>query len=292
MPASSSLTYRAKSDASSGSSSPEEHSPQPYQNEIVSQGTTIMEPLYRPREMADDLDMKLLWFWTSHGYRFFSIKGGRSSIVDNVLQVKFVQHAFQSPFLMHCLMAVSASHLRNLGQPVPAHRAISYSTKAFESYRTAIEAAKPEDFPALIATSLLMVAVSSQMFRETDRKPLHIFDWIQVWRGIGLIIDVVSPKALQESGMAVLFHRPRVDLKKASTHIPNNLLSMVESIGPGDADEEYKEVYHDMLKYLGSLYQELKEYGFNPILDLRIIIFYSAYQLFLMSRGLTNLASL
>lgn len=243
----------------------------------TTRSTVISEPLFRPREVRDNIDMKMLWFFTTHGYHFFSIQSGRSTVVDNILQVKFVQYAFESPFLMDCLMAVSSLHLQSIHQPIPPQRALAYRAKAFEGYRKAIENADPQDFPALIATSFLMIAVSSQMFREPDGKPLYIIDWMQVWRGIGLIVEIVSPRVLQESGMAVLFYRPPVDLKKASLYIPNNLLSMVASIQPGDTDDGHQQIYSDMLKYLGSLYQELIEHGFNPILDLRIFSFFSEY---------------
>ncbi|KAI1766838.1 hypothetical protein GGR53DRAFT_484573 [Hypoxylon sp. FL1150] len=235
----------------------------------------VSEPLYRPHQLGDNTDMRMLWFFTTQGYHFFSIQTGRSTIVDHVLQVKLVQYAFESPFLMDCLMAVSSLHLQSVHQPIPPQRALAYRAKAFEGYRRAIENADPHDFPALIGASLLMIAVSSQMFREPDGKPLYIIDWMKVWRGIGLIVEIVSPRALQDSGMAVLFYRPPVNLGKASAYIPNNLLFMVASIQAGDADNGHKQTYYDMLKYLGSLYQELKDHGFNPILDLRIVSFFT-----------------
>ncbi|KAL7624523.1 hypothetical protein AAE478_006088 [Parahypoxylon ruwenzoriense] len=246
-------------------------------DEPVSHSMVVAEPLFRPRELTDALDMKMLWFYATQGFQFFSIQSGRSALVDHVLQVKVVQHAFQSPFLMDCLMAVSSLHLQSINQPIPTHRAASYSLRAFKGYRNAIESANPSDFPALIACSLLMIAVSSQMFRDPQGKPLYIIDWMQVWRGIGLIVEIVSPVVLQESGMAVLFYRPPVDLEKATTYIPNNLLFMITSIRPGDADYGHQQTYYDMLKYLGSLYQEIREHGFNPIFNLRIITFFNVW---------------
>ncbi|KAI5854534.1 hypothetical protein GGS23DRAFT_608276 [Durotheca rogersii] len=238
-------------------------------------GTVVAEPLFRPRQLVDALDMKMLWFYTTWGFHYFSIQTGRSAAVDHVLQVKVVEHAFRSPFLMDCLMAVSSLHLRSMNQPIQAHRTANYCARAFEGYRNAIEAANPADYPALIACSLLIVVVSSQAFRDPEGKSLYIIDWMQVWRGIGLIFEIVSPAALQESGMAVLFYRPPVDLEKATGYIPNNLLFMIASIRPGDADYGHEQTYYDMLKYLGSLYQEMREHGFNPILDLRVITFFT-----------------
>ncbi|KAI1381324.1 hypothetical protein F4677DRAFT_122077 [Hypoxylon crocopeplum] len=254
-PTSTSSTTRSKTDSVSPSPGP---SLQSY-HESNPMGMVLVEPQFRPRGATDAIDMKMLWFYTTQGYHFFSIQSGRSAVVDHVLQVKVVQHAFQSPFLMDCLMAVSSLQLQNMNQPIPPQRAAQYCAKAFEGYRTAIETANPRDFPALIACSLLMVAVSSEMFRDPAGKPLYIVDWMQVWHGISLIVAIVSPQVLQESGMAVLFYRPPVDLEKASSYIPNNLLFMVASIKPGDADEEHQQTYYDMLKYLGTLYQEIRE---------------------------------
>ncbi|KAI2617468.1 hypothetical protein GGR54DRAFT_208201 [Hypoxylon sp. NC1633] len=270
-PPSTSLVTRPKTDSVTSSLGTSPRADHEYDD-----GTFVVaEPLFRPREMTDELDMKMLWFYTTQGFHSFSIQSGRSSIVDHVLQVKVVEHAFQSPFLMDCLMATSSMELQAMNQKIPFQRAVSYRARAFEGYRSAIERAEPRDFPALLACSLLMIAASSEMFRDTESKRLYIIDWMLVWRGIGLIVEIVSPPVLEESGMAVLFYRPPVDLERAATYIPNNLLFMVASIKAGDTDEEYKEVYYDMLKYLGSLYQELREHGFNAILDLRIITFFT-----------------
>lgn len=269
-------TSKVLTSSKSANAPPPGSSPRPF-HECDLPSIVIAEPLFRPCQVSDATDMKMLWFYTTVGYQFFSIQTGRSNLVDDILKVKIVQHAFESPFLMDSLMAVSAMHLQNLDQPIPARRALNYRAKAFEGYRTAIEAANPQDFPALIANSLLMIALSSQMFRDPDGKPLYIVDWMQVWRGIGLIVEMVSPQVLQQSGLAVLFYRPPVDLEKAAAYIPNNLLFMIASIKPGDGDEDHQQTYYDMLKYLGSLYQELKEHGFNSILDLRIITFFSTY---------------
>ncbi|CAJ2510744.1 Uu.00g063690.m01.CDS01 [Anthostomella pinea] len=233
----------------------------------------ISEPLFRPGEMSDSMDMKMLWFYTTQTYHSFSIETGHSQVVDHVLKVRIVEHAFKSPFLMDCLMALSSLHLQTLNQVVPTRRAAAYRARAFEGYRNAIEAARPADFPALLACSLLMCALSSQMFREDDAKPLYIIDWMAVWRGIALIIDIISPMSIQQSGMSVLFVRPPIDLEKCTQYIPNNLLFMITSIKPDDPDYEHQKVYYEYLRYLGSLYMELTVHGFSPIMDLRVITF-------------------
>lgn len=234
----------------------------------------LTEPLFIPAPVTDDVDMRMLWFYTIEAYHSISIESGRSETIDKVLKVKIMEHAFQSPFLMNSVLGLAALNLEHLGQPVPQWKLASYQARAFEGYRTAIEQAKPADYPALLACSLMMCALSSQMFREEEKKKLYIVEWMAVWRGIGLIIEIISPQAVQDSGLAMLFYRPPIDLEKAAKHVPNNILFMVTSISPGDSDYEHQQTYYEVLKYLGSLYMELN-HGFGPILDLKVITFFT-----------------
>ncbi|KAI0389693.1 hypothetical protein F5Y17DRAFT_111013 [Xylariaceae sp. FL0594] len=237
--------------------------------------SVVSEPLFLPEQASDVIDLKMLWFYTTYSFQSFSVQSGRSAAVDYALKIKIVEYAFRSPFLLDTVKGVAALHLRNLGQPVPAHKVASYQSAAFRGYRTAIEAANPVDFPALLACSLFMVAMSSQQFRDPGGKRLFVVEWIAMWRGIGLIVDLITPQVMHDSGLATLFYRPPIDLERAAQHIPNNLLFMVTSTKPGDEDYEYQKDYYELLRYLGALYMELKEHGFGPVLDLRIITFFS-----------------
>ncbi|KAI0192706.1 hypothetical protein EV127DRAFT_37722 [Xylaria flabelliformis] len=235
----------------------------------------ITEPLFMPEQAADVIDMKMLWFYTAYSFQAFSINAGRSHAVDFALKIKVVEHAFRSPFLMETLKALSALHLRSLNQSVPHHKLIEYQAQAFQGYRNAIERANPVDFPALLGCSLFTIAVSSQTFRDPNGKRLFIVDWIAMWRGIGLIIELISPQAVKDSGLAAMFYRPPIDLEKAAQYVPNNLLFMVTSIQHGDVDYDYQKQYYELLKYLGSLYMELIDHGFGPVLDLRIMTLFT-----------------
>ena len=233
----------------------------------------VDEPLFIPPQ-SDRLDMKLLWFYTTTGFNSFSIEAGHSPHIDDILKVKIPQHAFANPFLMNSLLGLSALQLQGVEHDVPPERAIAYRARAFEGYRSAIEEAKPETYPALLASSLLLTALASQTFREDDCRPLYIIDWMIVWRGIGLIVSLITPQALHDSGMAMLFARPPVDLDASALQIPNNLLFMLSTIEKADPDYTEVDVYYDTLKYLGSLYLELQN-GFSPILDLRVITWFT-----------------
>ncbi|KAI1433055.1 hypothetical protein GGR50DRAFT_688533 [Xylaria sp. CBS 124048] len=237
----------------------------------------IAEPLFIPEQAADATDMKMLWFYTTYAFENFSINSGRSPVVDYALKVKIVEHGFRSPFLMEALKASSALQLLALGQPIPSRKITAYQARAFEGYRDAIESGNPADYPALFGCSLFMVVMSSTNFRDLRGKRLFIVDWIPIWRGIGLIVRFISPQAIVDSGLAALFHRPPIQKEAAARYVPQNLWHMVKSIKEDDADYPYRAEYFELLKFLGSLYMELEEYGFNPIFDLRVITFFSLF---------------
>lgn len=222
--------------------------------------------------------MSLLWFYTTYTFTSFTADGISLPLVDEIMKIRIVHHAFTSPFLMHSILGIAALHVQNMGGlgdlRISPTKALVYQQKAFEGYRRAIQDAKPETYPGLLACSLLLCALSSQHFRDPEAKPLFILDWITVWRGIGAIMELVTPEALLHSGIAELFFRPRVDLESAAQHIPNNLLFMVKSIRPSEKDYPYIQDYYKTLRYFGSLYQELVK-GFGPTLILRIIVFFT-----------------
>lgn len=223
---------------------------------------------------TDEYDMKLLWFYSTETYASFSIEAGRIPFIDKILKSHIITFAFQSPFLMDCILGLSALHMQSLHMTVPLSKAITYRTKAFSGYRRAIERADPRDFPALLACSLLLCMLSSEAFREPDMKPLYIIDWMVLWRGIGLIMDIIPIEILVSSGLEKLFSRPAFNLNQTALHIPNNLFFMITSIKEDDEDHPYVEAYYNTLKFLGGLYLEL-ETGFSPVLSMRIITWFT-----------------
>lgn len=229
-----------------------------------------------PAKLAgtDEYDMKLLWFYSTETYASFSIEAGRIPFIDKILKSHIITFAFQSPFLMDCILGLSALHMQSLSLHVPVSKAITHRARAFSGYRRAIERADPKDFPALLACSLLLCMLSSEAFREPDTKPLYIIDWMVLWRGIGLIMDIIPIETLVSSGLEKLFSRPAFNLNQTALHIPNNLFFMVTSIREDDEDYPYVEAYYTTLKFLGGLYLEL-ETGFSPVLSMRIITWFT-----------------
>lgn len=231
--------------------------------------------MFRPSAAVDEVDMRLLWFFTTATCSSFSVECGLDRPTENIMRTKLVQHAFETPFLMHSVFALSTLHLQHLKQDVDVNRALLYRAKSFQGYRKAVEEGKSETFAGLMANSLLLTALSSQNFRDPEAKKLYIVDWMIVWRGIGLMINMLGVRNLQQSGLQGLFYRPPMDLDAATLHIPSELLEMISSIPPDDIDFPEMETYYNTVKYIGTLYMNLRESGVDPIMKLRIITWFT-----------------
>ncbi|KAM6506350.1 hypothetical protein FSOLCH5_013337 [Fusarium solani] len=232
----------------------------------------LTQPLWHPSNI-DVEGMKLLWFYTTFTSSSFSV-AGPGNPVDNILNVRMVQVAFETPFLMDSLFALSNLHMQNLDQNCDPSHALAYRARFLEGYRRAVEAAAPETYVAIMASSIYLTVLSSQAFREKNSPELYILDWMVIWRGISLIIDQMGVENIFDTGMYALFERPAIDLEASTASIPNHLLFMVSSIKPYDPDYPDVATYHDTLKYLGSLYMYLRE-GFSPVMNLRIISWFT-----------------
>ncbi|KAH6892878.1 hypothetical protein B0T10DRAFT_481061 [Thelonectria olida] len=217
--------------------------------------------------------MKLLWFYTNFTSSSFSV-AGPGNPVDDILNVRMVQVAFETPFLMDSIFALSNLHMQNLNQNCDPSCALAYRARFLEGYRRAVEAAAPETYVAIMASSIYLTVLSSQAFREEKSPELYILDWMVVWRGIGLVVDQMGVGNIFDTGMYALFERPAIDLEASTASIPNHLLFMVSSIKPDDPDYPDIATYRDTLKYLGSLYMYLRE-GFSPVINLRIISWFT-----------------
>lgn len=239
----------------------------------------IKEPMFNPHPDVDHTDLRLLWFFSTQTASSFTLDYDNKFVSPSVevMRSNVPRHAFGNQFLMDSIFALSAMHILNVeptSTQVDWNRALYYRQKSFLGYRKAIEEAKPETFPALLANSLLLCALSSQTFRDPEGDDLYIIDWMIVWKGIGLIIDLISVPALIASGLDALFHRPAIDLERAATATPNHLLFMVSSIPAQDQDHADIATYYECLKHLGALYENLSR-GVNAIMGLRIITFFT-----------------
>ncbi|KAK4190273.1 hypothetical protein QBC35DRAFT_86950 [Podospora australis] len=298
------ITPRTGSSGSSGSSSSKSKSSPPTAYDASRPKTSspvVKEPLFIAAG-HDETDMKLLWFFTNATYVSFSSGPYKERNVNKVLKIDVIQHCFANPFLMDCVLGLASMHINMLGNHrelhVPPSRELVYRARAIEGYRKAVNRADPKTYPALLACSLLLVGLSTYIFRSEDAEPLCITNWITIWRGIGVIIDITSLPKLAQSGLLPLVYRPEVDLDRATQHIPASLVFMVANLETSsrqlspaltpppssppscsspseDFDEKpYMDAYRLALKYLGSLYLELS-HGFSYMLIWRIMTFFT-----------------
>ncbi|KAK0705138.1 hypothetical protein B0H67DRAFT_372533 [Lasiosphaeris hirsuta] len=231
----------------------------------------VQEPLFIPAH-HDATNLRLLWHYSNYTWSSLSTRSGKEPQIDYILKVSMLEQASNNPWLMNGLLAFTAMHMKFLGQDAPDTRIALYRANAFEGYRKAIEEADPATFPALLYGSLLLCGVSSSMFRYDEAQPLYVLDWLLVWRGIGLMIQLVTRETLYKTGIEKLFFRPKFDGATSAMSVPSNLLFMATSIRPDDDDFPAVDTLYSALKLLGSLYREL-ESGLSPTLNLRIITF-------------------
>lgn len=236
------------------------------------------EPQFRPASFGLE-EMRLLWFYTIETCQSFSVKlPNRESFesvfqgeIESVLRGTTVRLAFENPFLMDSLLALTSLHLQSLNQDYDVRKAVSYRVRSYEGYRKAIEEARPETFGAIVANSLFLTALSSQAFRDPAAQDLYIVDWILVWKGIGLILNMTGFCEELKEDLRLLFYRPPLNLAEAHKAIPGYMLPLVSSITPADQEFRCIEAYYGALKCLGSLYLHLRE-GCGPVMRLRICV--------------------
>lgn len=226
---------------------------------------------------CDPTDMKIIWHFMVNTCSSFSIETSGSRPGLDVMRVHVMKHALDVRFLFRSVLALSCLHARNFtGEDMgDATRHLLYQTESLHEYRRAIEAAEPKTFGALLANSLLITATSAQTFRDPQGPNLYILQWLLVWRGIGVIFQRIHRSALTTTGLSQLFYRPSMNLKEAAKHIPQTLISLIASIEPQDADFAHKNTYLHGLKYLGTLYHNLREGGLGPVMKLRIITWFT-----------------
>ncbi|KAL2149503.1 hypothetical protein VTH82DRAFT_8154 [Thermothelomyces myriococcoides] len=240
----------------------------------------VPQPLFRPSG-HDDTDMRLLWFYTTATYSSFSTGRLKERDVDVILKVNVVQHAFANRFLMDTILGLSAMHIDHLGvksMGISRSVELQYRARAFEAFRKAVEAADPSTYPALLITSLFLCCLSTHVFRGEEARPFAILDWMNLWRGIGIIIGLIRSRneQLNDTRLDSLLFRPSVDLDASSPWIPNQLLVMISSIKEGDPDFPLFGEYYKALQLLGSLYRELSN-GISPLLLLRVVTFFTFF---------------
>ncbi|KJZ74982.1 hypothetical protein HIM_05468 [Hirsutella minnesotensis 3608] len=239
---------------------------------VVSPGI-VYELQARPA-IFDQEDMRLLWFYTAVTCDCVATPYDKERSIEVAVRTTITRYALETPFLMHSIFALSSMHMQSLQQVVDHQRALYYRVKSFEGYRKAVKEAKPETYPALLANAIILLIVTTQHFREPNSEPLYIIQWLQVWRGAGLIAGLTGLSSIFLAGLEPIFYRPSIDFGTAAAAVPSHLASMIIGIRPDNPDFPHIKCYYDTLQYLGSLYSGLRK-GQSTVMTLRILTWFS-----------------
>lgn len=226
---------------------------------------------------VDFVDMKVLWFYTSATCRSLSgaLEGADQLPLQETLQNAVVQSAFESPFLMNTLLALTSLHMESLGQDVGAKKTLHYCGMAFEGHRKAITVARPETYGALLTNALLLSLLASPTLRRTGEPRLLLIDWLLMWHGLSSVFDITGSECVASSGLTALFSRPGIQPHATSADVPKELLTMFSCLTADDEEFSDTRTYHEALRCLGSLYHHLFKYGIDNMIIMRIATWFT-----------------
>lgn len=224
---------------------------------------------------VDYVDMKVLWFYTSATCKSLSGQGTDQQPLQETLQNAVVQSAFETPFLMSTLLALTSLHMKSLGQDVGTKKALHYCGMAFEGHRKAIATAHPKTYGALLTNALLLSLLSSPTLRRTGEPRILLIDWLLMWRGLSSVFTITGSECIESNGLDALFSRPEVQPHATSAAVPKELLVMLSRVTADD--EEFSDVrtYYETLRCLGSLYHHLFEHGIDNMMVMRIATWFT-----------------
>ena len=242
----------------------------------ISTNTLFVDPLSSSHlGPVDYVDMKVLWFYTSATCKSFSGQDDDQQPLQETLQTAVVQAAFESPFLMSTLLALTSLHMQSLGQDIEARRCLSYCGMAFEGHRKAISEARPKTYGALLANALLLALLASPALRKTGEARLLLIDWMLMWRGLPSVFGITGFECIASSGLSALFSKPDIQPHATSAAVPEELLTMLSRMTADEEGSSDVHAYHETLRCLGSLYQHLFEHGINSKMVMRIITWFT-----------------
>lgn len=232
----------------------------------------LSSPTFGP---VDLVDMKILWFYTSATCRSLSGEGADQLPLQETLQNAVVQSAFESPFLMNTLLALTSLHMKSLGQDIGTKKTLYYCGIAFEGHRKAITVARPETYGALLTNALLLSLLASPTLRRTGEPRLLLIDWLLMWRGLSSVFDITGSECIATGGLIALFSRPGIQPHVTSAAVPKELLTMLSCLTADDKESSDVDTYQEALRCLGSLYHHLFEYGIDNMMIMRIATWFT-----------------
>ena len=214
-------------------------------------------------------DMRLLWNYTVKTVGSIVFNEDHQRLAAVMFREGVVVLAFDAPFLMDSILAVSCLELHKRDSRFPLHLAHSHHLQAVKSYNIAISEARPEMFPAIAVNAFFLGFLTSHTFRDPNASDLYIVDWLTVWRGLVSIIDFIGIETVMRAGFGVIMYRAPIDPETSARAVPDNLNALIATISDDDEDFPSITAYTTTVTILGSLYMHLWR-GLGSDLDYRI----------------------
>jgi Fungal specific transcription factor domain len=208
----------------------------------------------------DANDLRLLHHYSTltSGSLFLINRHGANRIV----QIEVPRLAFEHEFLMHCVLGIASLHLQHLAPDVPEHQSLTlkYRVKALSGLRMTISQLSKETYRAVLAGSLFISILSSDLSAAETGGDLWIGNWLGLWAGMRKVIKVLSWTFVEQSGLKPIFAKddnPHTTL----ANLPVALSDMLSSMNP---DNEDTKVIFSTLGCLSKLYEYMLLNGFTP----------------------------
>ncbi|RDL33961.1 Zn2 DNA-binding protein [Venustampulla echinocandica] len=214
-------------------------------------------------------DLRLMHHWSTFTWNTLTV----GDEANRILLVTVPQLAFESEYLLYCILGISSHHLEHVDPTSRDNRASTaiYRVKALKAFREVLARGDNPtlNWEAALMMSSLLLALCS-MGTQKGEGDFTIISWLTLFRGLKATMMIRGPEALMMTSVSPVFRRILTELHIGPI-IPKILLSLLQGVPELDPDFQYLESYYQALNVLGSLYASLAQDGLAPALVMRVI---------------------
>ncbi|KAF4613401.1 hypothetical protein G7Y89_g15485 [Cudoniella acicularis] len=216
-------------------------------------------------------DLRMMHHWSTATWDKLTIGPENSKVLLNHV----TSLAFESDFLLNCILGISSLHKEHLlpDSQAQKNQTAIYRVKALNGFREALARISLDSLnweAALIMAILIIILCSKDYDRGEVEDELSIIKWLVLYRGVSSIISMKSYTEVLATGVHPIFRCELVPLT-ITPATPRSLLRLVENIDILDPDFECRSSYCGMLNALSTLYGSLKQNGLCDDLFIRTI---------------------
>lgn len=207
--------------------------------------------------------------WSTHTWNSIAL----ADEANAVLLYTVPQLAFESEYLLYCILGITSQHLEYVNPTSRENQAqtVLYRVKALKGFREALARANSTtlNWEAAAMTSALLLALCPMSSQKIDGG-LTVMNWLMLFRGLSATIMLRDTKPFEECSILPFLQRNFNELRVGPI-LPKILVALLEAVHESDSDFQYLESYHNTLEILGNLYASLSQDGLGPALFMRII---------------------